>query len=1083
MVIAVEKNNKKEKHVITQQAGRDIYNVDGYLTINNYIKNEENDLVVESKNYSEKHLVDYFSQLKSKQVGGEFLYRKDLEDTFIGELKKNEAIMIYGDPGIGKTAFIISTLTQDNTIYLSMKKFFSIKSILYLLNMLRKKLGLHAIDSEDYDYIIGEFEIQLQGSEYTFVIDDIERNPNFINDLLKIEFFKNKFVFLSRSKLEIISERAIVPFELPRLSDIEIKEFLALNNFENSVTNVVEIINLSKGNLLYLNYFIEFPLFPTPSGLEGYLLALYENLSEPQKRVLEVLSLFTERINQFDLLDIINKINNENSNIITFNSVLKDLDKFVDRDGELIEIHHPYFSEFLKNKLISDGIFTWLKNEVGETYFEKGDYYKAVLLLFDVNNDLIKDKLISVFPYYIENGLWDFAIQVLLKIISNLDIENSFEKAYSLYHLSNAYRLIGDTTSAEESLKKAIMIFKELDKNEWLAMCQVWRALDYVEKGDFEKVEELHKEIISYAFENPFVEATINFNISKFYIDLYEFESAIDYILKSLEIFRNYSDRRGIKFSLVNLSICLMKLDRLDEAVEYASAALELAREDNDSVIEGSALNTLTICNRLLNKLEEAEIYGLECIKVWNLLKQKPKLVMNLINLGNVYSDLKNYEKAFEVYLEGYEVAQEINLAKEQARAAELIAHILRIQGKYSEAFKYIDKSIELSKGTVDYYRMGEAYWEAALCYKALGEINDAIKSFNEASINFKEIGMNNSVLDAFIERLELEKFEYMNLNETIRESKILLNKGIITTNLDNTPYFLNTLSELISHDEMEEMIIQLFINSSESIKEISSETIIWFIEYCNKQSMSNLYLKVIDLLKNSDLNHLNTVALLINQSGNLISLEFMDKLIEDLAIRLKNTYFRIQNFDECIFTFRFYNNILVQIFSDYKEVELLKLALFSVIVMKNNKDLFSAVIENETLLNLSIYIISSEHIKDMDENVYNKINEQPFPIIFAGILGEDSTMLIIVREDYNYKIDLTKFKEEKVIVWFLMNLFNSVEKYFNDSQGDNEEHSKYRRTLIHRVLNLFKVNDVHEILDTIEVPLVNNLKDMYRKL
>lgn len=43
MVIAVEKNNKKEKHVITQQAGRDIYNVDGYLTINNYIKNEEND--------------------------------------------------------------------------------------------------------------------------------------------------------------------------------------------------------------------------------------------------------------------------------------------------------------------------------------------------------------------------------------------------------------------------------------------------------------------------------------------------------------------------------------------------------------------------------------------------------------------------------------------------------------------------------------------------------------------------------------------------------------------------------------------------------------------------------------------------------------------------------------------------------------------------------------------------------------------------------------------------------------------------------------------------------------------------------
>ena len=141
MVIAVEKNKKKEKHVITQQAARDIYNVDGHLTINNYIKNEENDLVVELKNYSEKNLVDYFSQLKDKQIDGEFLYRKHLEDTFIGELKKNDAIMIYGDPGVGKTAFIISTLTQDNTIYLSMKKFSSIKSILYLLNMLRKNLG------------------------------------------------------------------------------------------------------------------------------------------------------------------------------------------------------------------------------------------------------------------------------------------------------------------------------------------------------------------------------------------------------------------------------------------------------------------------------------------------------------------------------------------------------------------------------------------------------------------------------------------------------------------------------------------------------------------------------------------------------------------------------------------------------------------------------------------------------------------------------------------------------------------------------------------------------------------------------
>ncbi|MBG9453507.1 hypothetical protein ABE61_05285 [Lysinibacillus sphaericus] len=1076
-------NESRKTFEVNQRAERDLYNVNGNLIVKNYISSESGDLIVELKQFNEDGLINYYEITKSKLSQQKQISRPHIKNAIRELLNSTDKLKIYGEPGIGKTSLLISLTDRDNTIYLSLKKFSSIKSLLYLINMTRKKAGLELIFSEDLDFLVVEFEYLLQTTKFIFLIDDVEKDQKLVQTLLNIEVFENKFIFIARSKNELLFNEPIKEYQVPRFNDSEVKLLLEINNFESSITNLVEIINLSKGNPLYISYFIDLPVFPIPTGLESYLRALYESLDEISKITLNVLSLSYESINRMDLLDIVNKISEEQINPYNFNKVLKSLNKFIEINGSEVEIDHPYFLEFVRNTLVSDGVLDWFKNEAGVILFEKKHFNKAVQLLLNTNDDLIKDVLIYVYPLYIETGQWDFAIEVILKAISYLKDSGSFEEAYNYYHLSNCYRLIGEFEFGKSSLEKAIELFTKLENEEWLLLCKVWLALDLAEDGEIDKSKQIHNEILKSSIENKPVEAALLFNVSKLYIDLYDFEEALKYVLKALDLFRKIGDKRGIKLSLVNISICLMKLDRLSEAVEYANTLLEISKEDNDLVVLGSALNTLTICNRLLKNLKEAESNGLECIKIWNKLKQKPKLLMNLVNLGNVYSDMRDYDKAIAVYREGLELAIALKMSKEEARAAELISHIFRIQGEYELAFEYIEIAKKASVDARDSYRLGEVYIEEALCYKAKGETVNAIVSYENAIKHYKEIKFKNEVLNTLVELVELWKFNGIDPKKIHSEIIKIIPEGLIDLNLDNSVYFLHLLEENISKEHLDEIVYSLAIYSTNSLNEITSNSILWIIEYCRKNCDKKLYLKIIDCFLESRNNYLNQVALLINQSSNLLNLEDMNLLISKLSIVLNNLYYREHSISEFIFTYKFLDKKMIQIHGDYSSIESLKIALFTVMITQINRDLFEDVIKDSLIESLTIYIITSEVIEPLDKSLYRNIEESPFPIIFAEVTGNDKFLPIIYRNNYEIENDLIVNRDNKVIVWLLMDLFSSIEAYFTNSNRDKIEYGKYRRTLTHRILNIFKVKEEDEILDFIKVPTARNLQKNYKEL
>lgn len=91
----------------------------------------------------------------------------------------------------------------------------------------------------------------------------------------------------------------------------------------------------------------------------------------------------------------------------------------------------------------------------------------------------------------------------------------------------------------------------------------------------------------------------------------------------------------------------------------------------------------------------------------------------------------------------------------------------------------------------------------------------------------------------------------------------------------------------------------------------------------------------------------------------------------------------------------------------------------------------------------------------------------------------------MIVMEGYYKKSSYNYNPENKVFVFNLMMLFNNLYSHFTHSKIDVAEHSNFRRTLVNRIFDNFKVNEESIILDDEDQKLMSKeqLVDLFRNI
>ncbi|PEA54967.1 hypothetical protein CON64_09770 [Bacillus pseudomycoides] len=1081
-------NNFDDKTIV-QRAERDIYNANGNIEI--YYLNENKEMIIPEKRLGNKPVINYYEQLLNKYSTKKLLIREKYKNEIEQVLEEVNEVLVYGEPGVGKTAILTQISGATGFIYLSLNRFSTLGSILYLVNAIRNKRNAESLDCGDIEEAISALEQELVGTNLLFLIDDCQKNIDVISSLMPIEKFNNKFIFVSRID-GIFSRYAIPKIKITPFNSMEVEKYLDINGMELNTFRINEIANISNGNPLYLEYFLKYTITPIPRGLEAFQRAIWEELDDISKSIIAATSLTLNMLTQEDLLCFINKIHQTNLNFLELNTRLSTISGLIELQNGQLDVSHPYFAEFIRRELSENGLGNWYRKELGGIFFEQKNMNEAVHLLLNIEDDKIYSELLGVFPYYIELGFYNIAISVLQKFSLLHKERESVEVGYTYYHLSNCYRQIGDLNNAKRTLKLALQTFEGINNESWIIACQVWLILDLVEEGNLEEAKELCKEISKKDIKNKHINATVLVNLSKFYIDTFDFKMGADVSKKAFELFNSLEEERGIIASLVNLSICLMKLENLNSALEYCEVLYEISNRKGNDVLKASVLNNMTICYRKLGKTSSANSACLECIGIWSKLNNKHKIAMNLLNLGNVYRDIKDYEKAREYYLEGLEMAQEIGMVKEEGRGYELLSHIERESDNLMLSLEYADKAIKVSSNARDLFRVAEAWNEKAITEHKLGLPIEAANSYKEALKIDRVIKQNDEVLENVIAIIRLYEDNEMReeLTHFMIDIKEIIYDNSVNVELSDIGYFMEQVIKSFSQEYVEEIYLMLFNNAQQNNLYIDTYFILHFLDFRkhNVIPRDKRFKEIILLLINSieERRYGNIIALMLEQSGRLLNKQDSLDILDAICETTSGIYYRIIDNDDLLVTVSWENSTMFQFRVMSDEDQTLKICIVVALIIKINEDLFNMAIQDYKESHLTLYIyewsLLTEAIK---QELSNSVENNPFPVIFFQSSQHGEYEVMIVREDYYQKSSYNYNPENKAFVFHLMILFNILYSHFTHSEFDVAEHSNFRRTLVNRVFDNFKVNEESIILDDEDQKLMSKeqLVDLFRNI
>lgn len=231
----------------------------------------------------------------------------------------------------------------------------------------------------------------------------------------------------------------------------------------------------------------------------------------------------------------------------------------------------------------------------------------------------------------------------------------------------------------------------------------------------------------------------LNFmGVSKTLIGNYQI--ALEYFEKSLDITNKIKDRKRKSVSLANIAVIYDNMGDYSKALEYNNWNIKNSEELGDTNGLLRCYNNIGIIyDNMGDNIRALEYYS-ECLKLSKEVKNNRGIASSLINIGMILSDQKHYKKAKE-YIEKSLLHSE--LAKDPSNIANAynnLGYIFGEQGKYDQAFDFYNRGLK------KYIEINEKKGVASSLF-SLGDLklnqklyNDALWYFNESLELYEEL-------------------------------------------------------------------------------------------------------------------------------------------------------------------------------------------------------------------------------------------------------------------------------------------------------------------------------------------------------
>jgi signal transduction histidine kinase len=181
----------------------------------------------------------------------------------------------------------------------------------------------------------------------------------------------------------------------------------------------------------------------------------------------------------------------------------------------------------------------------------------------------------------------------------------------------------------------------------------------------------------------------------------------------------------------------LIRLRSAQEALAYMMAnwtqhisinveLVQLAQKVGQPIMEATANHSLSVAHLKLNNLDDALRYEEKAVAIAETLPDKTKYSFYLLGLSVPYSRLKQFDKAVHYATLAYEFFRGKN-SDYEARTLQTLGNLYSEMGDYEQALEYFQLELDLIRAINFEFFMPETYCKLGMVYQKMGETDLAL--------------------------------------------------------------------------------------------------------------------------------------------------------------------------------------------------------------------------------------------------------------------------------------------------------------------------------------------------------------------
>ncbi len=342
-------------------------------------------------------------------------------------------------------------------------------------------------------------------------------------------------------------------------------------------------------------------------------------------------------------------------------------------------------------------------------------------------------------------GKYDEAIVVFKEGMKGADILDDVKvKGESLHDLGSLHLRKGDFSEAEECLKKAVDMRVESGDIDGAGFSYNNLGILYWNRGKlddsincFNKCMDIFEKV-----GNKFGIATSLNNIGILLWNRGELDRALEHYMKSHEIEVEIGDKLGIATALHNIGAIYRDKGDLDLAMDYLKRANAIVEDIDDKWGIATSVQNIGVIHRIKCEFHDAVSCHERSLEIRKEMGDKKGMVESMCGLAEISTRSGDAKEGKERVINALDLAVEIGGKGEETMCRRILGISHRELGDFQNAKVEFEKCMEMLSGEDERKELSMVYYEYALMWKDMGEIERSKEYLERALSFFQDVGM-----------------------------------------------------------------------------------------------------------------------------------------------------------------------------------------------------------------------------------------------------------------------------------------------------------------------------------------------------